>query len=66
MKLDYLIIKLDGKGNLIKQKQKSLKYRSKGEWTDLPLNKGKYNRAEVKKELKGDEERWQKNLKDKK
>jgi hypothetical protein len=57
MKLDYLIVHLDGKGNLITQKQKSLKFRSKGEFKEIPLNKGKYDRNAIKKQIESEEER---------
>ena len=56
-KLDWVITNLDGKGNMIKQKQGTLKVRLKGEVREIPLNKGKYNRNAIKKQIEREEER---------
>lgn len=56
-KLDWVITNLDGKGNMIKQKQGTLKVRLKGEVREIPLNKGKYNRAKINRQIGDEEER---------
>lgn len=50
-KINYLIIKLDGRGNLITTKNKCLKCMKKGEFYEIPLNKGVYNRNKIGKKL---------------
>lgn len=56
-KLDCYIVKADSGANLIKKKQCSLKVRLKGEVREIPLNKGKYDRNAIKKQIESEEER---------
>ena len=56
-KLDYLIVRQDGSGNLLKQKKKNIKYRSKGAYRELPIDKGKYDRNFIKNQVKEEMER---------
>lgn len=50
-KINYLIINLDERGNLITQKRKCLKFMKKGEYYEIPLNKGEYNRKKINQKL---------------
>lgn len=56
-KLDCYIVKADSGANMIKQKKGTLKVRLKGEVREIPLNKGKYNRNAIKKQIEREEER---------
>jgi hypothetical protein len=56
-KLDCYIVKADSGANMIKQKQGTLKVRLKGEVREIPLNKGKYDRSKINKQIGDEEER---------
>ena len=51
-KIEYIIISLDGKGNLITHKNKCLKFMRRGEFYNIPLEKGEYNRHKIDRKLR--------------